>query len=268
MPYLGRAPTGTGSVTEIDGDLKITGQLTANDTLFKMILDGTDGSSTNAGDNFLIEDGGTDGSGTDAGDDICIEMETTSIIPGQNILGTLSSGIAAGDLTGQRGWEFVSTATASSSSSIEFTGLENGYDYQIVLTEWITSAASYVRLRLGITGPTYRESGYLSSGFTLCHNGGSSVVASNEQSTFIVGQNYNQTAAHPFSWTIDILDPVGSGKTQVRAFNGGEGAGVDREVNFGEGIYNTNESHTAVQLYPTSGTFTSGTALIYRRLRS
>ena len=40
-----------------------------------MILDGTDGSSTNAGDNFLIEDGGTDGSGTDAGDDICIEMK-------------------------------------------------------------------------------------------------------------------------------------------------------------------------------------------------
>ena len=80
MPYLGRAPTGTGSVTEIDGDLKITGQLTSNDTLFKMTLDGTDGSSTNTGDNFLIEDGGTDGSGTDAGDDICIEKQTGPLI--------------------------------------------------------------------------------------------------------------------------------------------------------------------------------------------
>ena len=268
MPYLGRAPTGTGSVTEIDGDLKITGQLTANDTLFKMILDGTDGSSTNAGDNFLIEDGGTDGSGTDAGDDICIEKDTTYFIPGQNILGTLSSGIAAGDLTGQRGWEFVSTATASTSSTIEFTGLESGYDYQIVLYEWINSAASRVQLRLGVTGPTYRTSGYLSSGFTICHNGGSTALASNEQSTFIAMQGYNQTQTHPFSWTIDILDPVGSGKSQARGTGGGEGAGVDREVNFGEGLYNTNESHTAVQLFPTAGNFTSGTALFYRRLRS
>jgi hypothetical protein len=71
MPYLGRAPTGTGSVTEIDGDLKITGQLTANDTLFKMIMD----TAANLGDNILIEDGGTDGSGTNAGDDICLEKD-------------------------------------------------------------------------------------------------------------------------------------------------------------------------------------------------
>ena len=162
----------------------------------------------------------------------------------------------------------VDVAGTITGTTGSFTGLVSGYDYQIVLTEWITSAASYVRLQMGVTGPTYRTSGYLSSGFTLCHNGGSSVVASNEQSTFIVGQNYNQTAAHEFSWTIDILDPVGSGKSQARGTGGGEGAGVDREVNFGEGIYNTNESHTAVQLFPTSGTFTSGTALLYRRSRS
>ena len=74
MPYIGRAPTGTGSVTEIDGDLKITGQLTANDTLFKMIMD----TAANLGDNFLIEDGGTDGSGTNAGDDICLEKDLPS----------------------------------------------------------------------------------------------------------------------------------------------------------------------------------------------
>lgn len=86
MPYIGRAPTGTGSVTEIDGDLKVTGQLTANDTLFKMILNGTDGSSTNASDNIIIEDGGTDGSGTDAGDDICIEKDTSNKVSGGNIV--------------------------------------------------------------------------------------------------------------------------------------------------------------------------------------
>ena len=115
MPYLGRAPTGTGSVTEIDGDLKVTGQLTANDTLFKMILDGTDGSSTNAGDNIIIEDGGTDGSGTDAGDDICIEKDTSNKVSGGNIV----------DLTGV---------------TIDSTANVTGKVLQIVYTE--TSASS------------------------------------------------------------------------------------------------------------------------------
>jgi len=75
MPYLGRVPTGVGSLTEFDGDLKITGQLTSNETLFKMIMDASDGSATDDGDNILIEAGGTDGSGTNAEDDICLEQE-------------------------------------------------------------------------------------------------------------------------------------------------------------------------------------------------
>jgi len=38
-----------------------------------IVLDGTDASGSNAGDNVIIEDGGTDGSGTNAGDDILHE---------------------------------------------------------------------------------------------------------------------------------------------------------------------------------------------------
>ena len=79
MPYLRRSPVGVaGNV--IEGEWKVTGQVTADDTLFKQVLDGTDGSSSNAGDNLLIEDGGTDGSGTNAGDDICIEKQTGPLI--------------------------------------------------------------------------------------------------------------------------------------------------------------------------------------------
>ena len=156
MPYLGRAPTGTGSVTKIDGDLKVTGQLTAQDTLFKMTLDGTDGSSTNAGDNFLIEDGGTDGSGTDAGDDICIEKDTTYFIPGQNILGTLSSGIAAGDLTGlPEGFTFTEVAAqaTTSGSSVDFT-IPSGAKRFIVLLNGVSNNgnSSAMGIQLGDAG--------------------------------------------------------------------------------------------------------------------
>ena len=76
MPYIGQSGNYIGQPGSHLGNLKITGQLTSNDTLFKMTMNGTDGSSTNAGDNLLIEDAGTDGSGANAGDDICLEKLT------------------------------------------------------------------------------------------------------------------------------------------------------------------------------------------------
>lgn len=170
MPYLGRAPTGTGSVTKIDGDLKVTGQLTAQDTLFKQILNGTDGSSSNAGDNLIIEDGGTDGSGTDAGDDICIEKDTTYFIPGQNILGTLSSGIAAGDLTGlPEGFTFTEVAAqaTTSGSSVDFT-IPSGAKRFTVLLNGVSNNGngSAFGVQLGDSGGI-ETTGYGSSGVTV-----------------------------------------------------------------------------------------------------
>ncbi len=49
------------------------GAIKQDSTGLFIVLDGTDASSSNAGDNFIIEDGGTDGSGTNAGDDILHE---------------------------------------------------------------------------------------------------------------------------------------------------------------------------------------------------
>ena len=125
MPYLGRAPTGTGSVTEIDGDLTVTGniksggQLTSNDTLFKQIMDGTDGSSTNARDNIIIEDGGTDGSGTNAGDDICLEKDL-QVIPAGDIISI--SGVAGGGKIVQSLYsEYAGEATLSTTIPLDDT---------------------------------------------------------------------------------------------------------------------------------------------------
>ena len=129
MPYLGRAPTGTGSVTEIDGDLTVTGniksggQLTSNDTLFKQIMDGTDGSSTNARDNIIIEDGGTDGSGTNAGDDICLEKDM-QVVPAGDIISI--SGVTGGssaDETIQAWAHITGTGTIAIDDSFNVSGI-------------------------------------------------------------------------------------------------------------------------------------------------
>ena len=134
MPYLGRAPTGTGSVTEIDGDLKITGQLTAQDTLFKQILDGTDGSSTNAGDNIIIEDGGTDGSGTNAGDDICLEKATEGVSDISSIASTILSPANTGSIK-----EVVSLLCDGSSVTVG-SGTYTSTDVTAALTTTTTYA--------------------------------------------------------------------------------------------------------------------------------
>jgi len=82
MAYIGRTPTfgkfaaGAEARNLVDGDLKVTGDISSNDTLFKMVMD----TAANEFDNILIEDGGTDGSGANAGDDICLEKETSNIV--------------------------------------------------------------------------------------------------------------------------------------------------------------------------------------------
>ena len=121
MPYLGRAPVGVaGNV--IEGDLKVTGQLTAEDTLFKQILDGTDGSSSNAGDNLLIEDGGTDGSGTNAGDDICIEKQTADIQDNDITLAKMAGGTDGNIISYDASGDPVAIATGNDGQVLTSTG--------------------------------------------------------------------------------------------------------------------------------------------------
>ena len=75
MPYLGRTPSGAaGNI--ITGDLKVTGSISADSILDNIILNGTDGSSTDVNDNVLID--GTDSDGTDAGDRFLYEEETAN----------------------------------------------------------------------------------------------------------------------------------------------------------------------------------------------
>jgi hypothetical protein len=128
MPYIGRTPTGVGSVSEIDGDLTVTGniksggQLTANDTLFKMIMD----TAADLGDNFLIEDGGTDGSGTNAGDDICLEKDLQVIPAGDIISISGVAGLGGSSLIDELGFGDTVEVAAGESFFITVIGVGGG----------------------------------------------------------------------------------------------------------------------------------------------
>ena len=124
MPYIGQAGnfigqpgSHLGNLT-VTGNIKSGGQLTANDTLFKMIMD----TAADLGDNFLIEDGGTDGSGTNAGDDICLEKDL-QVVSSPEIVGgagKILQVFQATDST-ERSTTSTSFVTASNTLSVSIT---------------------------------------------------------------------------------------------------------------------------------------------------
>ena len=70
MPYLGRTPAGAAG-NKITGDLKVTGTLSADSISNNIVLDGTDGSSSNANDNIIMD--GTDSDSTNVNDNLLYE---------------------------------------------------------------------------------------------------------------------------------------------------------------------------------------------------
>jgi|10_taG_2_1085330.scaffolds.fasta_scaffold95360_2 hypothetical protein len=178
------------------------------------------------------------------------------------------------------GWEYVSTATASSASSVAFTNMASGYDYEYVLDKIVggTDGAGFY-LQLGVAGPTYRTS---SSTYDC-------VVT--EVSTHDSG---GTVQARADTNKIDILDTaesaLGTGTNEALhlgklflndpAGTSNETACMGTVVNFGSdpataetrshhiaGFYKTAEAHTSVQFATTTGTF-SGKIFQYRRKRS
>jgi len=69
MPYFGRAPSGTGAAEKIEGNLKVTGTISAESINDKLSID----TAAHVNDHFEIEAGGTDGSATNAGDNLLLE---------------------------------------------------------------------------------------------------------------------------------------------------------------------------------------------------
>ena len=99
MPYFGRAPTGTGAANKIEGDLKVTGTISAESINDKFSLDATDGSASNINDHFEIEAGGTDGSGGNAGDNLIDETDSDDLLM-ENVTSWVTSGFTIRDSFG------------------------------------------------------------------------------------------------------------------------------------------------------------------------
>lgn len=170
------------------------------------------------------------------------------------------------------GYEFVSSGSASGGASIDFTNMADGYDY-IYVFQHISSASDAVSwtAEVGVSGPTYRTSGYKTSLVGINNAGSSTSIEST--SHFLMVSSSNEGMGTGSGEAIKggefvLFNPANSstetaGQSQVVLY----GATPQLVPKFGAGYYATAEANVAVRFKTSSGNCT-GTILQFRRARS
>lgn len=178
------------------------------------------------------------------------------------------------DLVSGGGYAYVSTQTASSSSSLAFTNMASGYDYLYVLED-IASASNSVgfRARVGIDASTYRTSSYKSA-TTSTNNSGNSQSGESDIDYIIIDHTVmeamgNGTNEAIHRGTLELTNPAGtSDMTPCYGELTLNGENNVVPIIFC-GIYlGAAEAHTCIKFECSSGNIASGAILQYRRARS
>ncbi len=177
------------------------------------------------------------------------------------------SGASGGLTWATAGWSFVSSATASSSANVEFTGFTTGYDW-MVEGYAIKPATNAVKLTavIGVSGPTYRTANYQSVSAGV-YNGNTS--AGDAVATALInisvgaglGNDTNEFSVMNFV----LLDPAASAKTFFRGTcTDHDGSGNIATGTFG-GHNTASESIVALKFLYSSGNIASGEFKLYKR---
>jgi hypothetical protein len=200
-------------------------------------------------------------------------MTATKITPG--LITTL---VGATGLPASAGLEYISTTTASSSATVEITGMAEGYDYMVQLEEVLpaTDAQTLVAV-VGVGGtPTWRASatymyqqmaiGYVSSMYGE-YNAGSGSLGS----YFVVGtengaQDQGNATNEQLAGELLIRNPGRSSTATTGTFLGDYGTnGGYRILGLTGFRHVTAEAVTSIKFYYLSGNIATGTFNLYRR---
>jgi len=175
---------------------------------------------------------------------------------------------------GGGGWEFVSMQQASASSTIAFTGLEDGYDHKFMATTIDPSADMYLEIVLG-TGvtPTWVTANYETQ--KIVHSSttvvGERETAAPDMNMNVVSHASNGGAAgeYIYGFEVTLIDPGdGTSLPSVHWTMGADNNGGNFDVLSGWGFNSGATAVTALRFEPSTGTFTSGDFFLYRRANS
>jgi hypothetical protein len=179
----------------------------------------------------------------------------------------LSDGYAfTGAVTGAGGgWEFVSLVTASSSATVAFTSMTTGYDWLVRAVGVLPATDSVsMSVELGVSGPTYRTSGYLSTSMGT-GNGSDYDYSASTADIKPYTRTQGNLASEGGQMSIELTDPVAATDTYYR-FTGSmvSSAGSTMQTT-GGGYYDSTEAHPAIQFKYSSGNIATGFFKLYRR---
>tara|TARA_R110002051_G_scaffold77397_1_gene140843 strand:+ start:13 stop:957 length:945 start_codon:yes stop_codon:yes gene_type:complete len=176
------------------------------------------------------------------------------------------------DLVPAGGWAWVSEAVASTSATLAFTNMADGYDYLYVGVELTPTADADFYCEIGVSGPTYRTSGYLGVATRVSSSSNTS-VATNATARFDINESGGfvgtDTGERIMICEVLLVNPAASGdKTVANTSIISRESASFYDAGHGGGVYDTAEANTAVQFKFASGNIESGEIQQYRRLRS
>ena len=163
------------------------------------------------------------------------------------------------------GYSLVSTINASSSTTVDISNMESGYDYLINVTMWKGSTGITMYGYLGVSGPTYRTANYRGM-YAVINYAGTSAAS---QVTDRIPMFYTAASgdANEESFCrIELFDPANASvKTQwfMRAHT--NNASNNQYWVNSQGKYLTAEANTDFRFYVSARNIASGIFKIYRR---
>ncbi len=174
------------------------------------------------------------------------------------------------------GFVLLSSKTAATSSTIDFTGLDNAYAaYVIKITSAKVSAddaAVWLRVGTGAT-PTYQTTGYEYASTRINLGGGTTLTGSATSAVFLTtatGTNgaVGNGAGKSFSAAIEFQNPASADYMPI-SFCSRHVRAADAIMNGynGSGQYSTAGAITALRIMPDAGNFVSGGFALYGYLR-
>jgi hypothetical protein len=165
---------------------------------------------------------------------------------------------------------FISSATASNSASITFTGLSSTYDvYMVEIINAVASTNAYLYLRSSSNnGSSYDSSGYMYTSIGSQSSNGNTNNDSSYGTTSFVNVTNNggpisTTASEGgMSGFVHVMHPAASNYTFFKVSETHYG-GSGQITGFGAGVRTSTTPVNAIQFYFSSGNIASGTFRLY-----
>jgi|TARA_Y100000296_G_scaffold76165_1_gene96561 hypothetical protein len=164
------------------------------------------------------------------------------------------------------GWEFVSTTTVSTSSSVTFESLAASYDYQVAWHNVESSGNDQFLVTFG-TGatPTYQTSGYAYSGDGVQNTTHTQVHSTSDSNIPLHGTGTGTGAGNQAFGECTLYDPAHNDYTSVSWLIGRSVSSGGRQFTAGVGYRATAEVVTALKIAPSTGTWSNGDFTLFRR---